>query len=69
MFLAITFIAILKTIFDRVDDLKSWGMLLGEEVTNHQSSRIYKWVATTFSSKPNAIVPQKVKLSVQKKEA
>jgi predicted PurR-regulated permease PerM len=36
MFLAIPFIAILKIIFDRVDGLKPWGCLLGDEVpTEH----------------------------------
>ena len=33
MFLSIPAIAILKVIFDRVDDLKPWGMLLGDEIT------------------------------------
>jgi predicted PurR-regulated permease PerM len=32
MFLSIPFIAVLKIIFDRVDDLKPWGRLLGDEV-------------------------------------
>ncbi|MDH7461783.1 AI-2E family transporter [Chitinophagaceae bacterium 26-R-25] len=31
MFLSIPFIAICKTIFDRVDELKPWGMLLGDD--------------------------------------
>ena len=36
MFLAIPFIAVLKIIFDRVDGLKPWGRLLGDEVpTEH----------------------------------
>ena len=32
IFLALPTIAILKIIFDRVDDLKPWGMLLGDEI-------------------------------------
>jgi len=32
MFLSIPFVAILKIIFDRVEDLKPWGQLLGDEV-------------------------------------
>jgi predicted PurR-regulated permease PerM len=32
MFLSIPFIAVLKIIFDRIDDLKPWGRLLGDEV-------------------------------------
>lgn len=36
MFLSIPFIAVLKIIFDRVDGLKPWGKLLGDEVpTEH----------------------------------
>jgi len=31
MFLCIPFLAILKIIFDRIDGLKPWGMLMGEE--------------------------------------
>jgi predicted PurR-regulated permease PerM len=65
MFLAIPFIAILKTIFDRVDDLKPWGMLLGDEVTVYKPGKIYQRVATTFSPKPKAVVPQKVNLPAQ----
>lgn len=33
MFLSIPFIGILKLIFDRIDELKPWGKLLGTEVT------------------------------------
>jgi predicted PurR-regulated permease PerM len=32
MFLSVPFIAVLKIIFDRVDDLKPWGKLFGDEV-------------------------------------
>lgn len=32
MFLAIPVMAILKIVFDRVDDLKPWGLLLGDEI-------------------------------------
>ena len=31
MFLSIPVIAVLKIIFDRVDSLKPWGIILGEE--------------------------------------
>jgi len=31
MFLCIPFVAICKTVFDRVDELKPWGMLLGDD--------------------------------------
>ena len=42
MFLSIPGIAILKVIFDRVEELKPWGMLLGDEITGTQKSEIYK---------------------------
>ena len=32
MFLAIPIIAIFKVIFDRIDDLKPWGYLLGDDL-------------------------------------
>lgn len=41
MFLSIPLIAILKVIFDRVDDMKPWGMLLGDEITGSRKSKIY----------------------------
>ena len=40
MFLSIPSIAILKVIFDRVENLKPWGILLGDE-TGLKKSRIY----------------------------
>lgn len=43
MFLAIPFLAIAKVIFDRVDGLQPWGILLGEEEhTPHKVKRIVK---------------------------
>jgi len=32
MFLSIPFIGVLKIIFDRIPEMKAWGMLLGTEV-------------------------------------
>jgi hypothetical protein len=32
MFMAILFVAILKIIIDRIDALKPWGRLLGDQV-------------------------------------
>ena len=37
MFLSIPTIAILKIIFDRVEDLKPWGLLLGDEITRKKT--------------------------------
>jgi predicted PurR-regulated permease PerM len=35
MFLSIPFVAVLKIIFDRVNELKPWGKLLGEKMPEH----------------------------------
>jgi len=41
MFLSIPFIAVLKIIFDRIDDLKPWGKLLGDNIpTRHMGDMI-----------------------------
>lgn len=40
MFLSIPFVAVLKIIFDRIDDLKPWGKLLGDNIpTRHMGQR------------------------------
>jgi predicted PurR-regulated permease PerM len=40
MFLSIPFVAVLKIIFDRIDDLKPWGKLLGDNIpTKHIGER------------------------------
>lgn len=41
MFLSIPAFAILKIIFDRVDDLKPWGKLLGDEVPTRHKGQIW----------------------------
>lgn len=43
MFLSIPFIGILKIVFDRVDELKPWGRLLGDQVpTRHKGQLWYR---------------------------
>ena len=39
MFLAIPGIAVLKVIFDRVEELKPWGMLLGDDVKGEKAKK------------------------------
>jgi predicted PurR-regulated permease PerM len=41
MFLSIPAVAILKIIFDRIDDLKPWGKLLGDEVPTKPHEQIW----------------------------
>lgn len=43
IFLALPVIAILKIIFDRMDDLKPWGMLMGDD-TIVQKSKLYQQI-------------------------
>lgn len=42
LFLSIPAIAFLKIIFDEVEDLKPWGLLLGDETTYSKKLKIYK---------------------------
>ncbi|MEJ7677283.1 MAG: AI-2E family transporter [Segetibacter sp.] len=41
MFLSIPAVAILKIIFDRINDLKPWGKLLGDEVPTRHKGQIW----------------------------
>jgi predicted PurR-regulated permease PerM len=41
MFLSIPFIAVLKIIFDRIDDLKPWGKLFGDNVPTRSIGHIW----------------------------
>ncbi|MGI8951670.1 MAG: AI-2E family transporter [Chitinophagaceae bacterium] len=41
MFLSIPFVAVLKIIFDRIEDLKPWGKLLGDEVPTRHMGEIW----------------------------
>ena len=42
MFLCIPYLAMLKIIFDRVDQLKPWGILLGGEDKSHKKRKVYR---------------------------
>lgn len=41
MFLSIPFVAIIKIVFDRIEDLKPWGKLLGDEVPTKHKGQIW----------------------------
>ena len=41
MFLSIPFIAILKIIFDRINELKPWGKILGDEIPTRHKGQIW----------------------------
>lgn len=42
MFLSIPMVAVLKIVFDRIEDLKPWGKLLGDEIPTHHMGQIWK---------------------------
>ena len=42
MFLCIPYLAMLKIIFDRIDSLKPWGILMGEEHKSDKKKRVYQ---------------------------
>jgi hypothetical protein len=41
MFLSIPGIAILKIIFDRVENLQPWGILLGDDITGSKKNSLF----------------------------
>jgi hypothetical protein len=43
MFLSIPFVAILKIVFDRIDELRPWGKLLGDETPQDAKRRGKFW--------------------------
>jgi predicted PurR-regulated permease PerM len=48
IFLSLPTIAILKIIFDRVDGLEPWGMLLGDELTDAKKRKLFKKIKTAI---------------------
>ncbi len=54
MFLSIPAIAILKVIFDRVEGLQPWGMLLGDEITGKKSNAIFRRKKSIINNKTDA---------------
>lgn len=42
MFLSIPMVAVLKIIFDRIDDLKPWGKLLGDEIPTQHMGQVWR---------------------------
>jgi putative permease len=42
MFLCIPYLAMLKIIFDRIDELKPWGLLLGDQHNPNKKRKVYR---------------------------
>jgi predicted PurR-regulated permease PerM len=51
MFLSIPFIAVLKIVFDRIDDLKPWGKLFGDTVPTRSIGHIWQMRRQRLSNK------------------
>lgn len=56
MFLSIPMTGVLKIIFDRIPELKPWGKLLGDEVTNNRRLQLHR---KNKKSLVNKIIPDK----------
>jgi len=55
MFLSIPAIAILKVIFDRVEGLKPWGELLGDDITYTRKGRLIKRFTASKAKRKKAL--------------
>jgi predicted PurR-regulated permease PerM len=64
-FLAIPGIAILKAIFERVEELKPWGMLLGDNITTYKPGKIYSTITTSFRRRPRKVVENNAQVSAE----
>jgi predicted PurR-regulated permease PerM len=56
MFLSIPAIAILKVIFDRVDSLKPWGEILGDDVTHVERGKFLKIAKLRLKRRKMAVI-------------
>ena len=62
MFLSIPVVAIIKIVFDRIEELRPWGKLLGDEVpTRHKGQLLLLRRRHKKESAPNKIVEDSVK--------
>ena len=55
MFLSIPVIAIIKVIFDRIETLKPWGELLGDEITYTRKGRLIKRFAAAKAKRKKTL--------------
>ncbi len=56
MFLSIPFIAVLKIIFDRVDELKPWGKILGDEIPMYHKGQLWSRLGRRKKSLSETII-------------
>ena len=60
MFLSIPVIAMLKVIFDRVDGMQAWGVLLGDQTPDDEGSKLFR-----LPRRRRKVVPKPVDATVQ----
>jgi predicted PurR-regulated permease PerM len=58
MFLSIPIVAILKVIFERVDGLQAWGVMMGDEITYLNRGKIYKRLSAIQAKRKARIAEQ-----------
>src|SRR6185312_3762023 len=58
LFLSIPFIAFLKIVCDEIEELRPWGLLLGDDTTIPPKSKLYKKLEK-LSLKPRAVSNKK----------
>ncbi|MEO7445459.1 MAG: AI-2E family transporter [Ferruginibacter sp.] len=56
IFLALPTIAILKIIFDRIDELKPWGVLMGDDTEEKKSIIVKRLEQLSYRKRKNAVV-------------
>lgn len=56
LFLSVPAIALIKIICDHVDNLKPWGMLMGDDITYSQKTQLYKKLQQLSKLKANKIL-------------
>jgi predicted PurR-regulated permease PerM len=63
MFLSIPFVAVLKIVFDRIDELKPWGKLLGDNIPTRHMGEMWR-----NRNKRKAVLPAQEKEKMAKGE-
>ncbi len=61
LFLSIPAIAFFKIICDEVDELKPWGMLMGDETTYSKQSKLYKKLAENINQAIKEAAPESIR--------
>jgi predicted PurR-regulated permease PerM len=63
MFLSIPFVAVIKIIFDRIDDLKPWGKLLGDNIPTRHMGEMWR-----NRNKRKAVLPKQEQEKIDRRK-